>query len=124
MEDYFKDVPDKIVADDIKNYLSKKTDKHFFSDIYKGRTVLRPNDLIEFYSNKDIITLYQGGLGMGNYIRVEYSTKENKYIYYTINSNEKQREDFKSDNWVEFHTYVRKELLDLLILFNDGVNTR
>ena len=121
MENYFKDVPDTIVTDDIKNYLSKKTDKHFFSDIYKGRTVLRPNDVIEFYYNKDIITLYQGSLGMGNYITVEYSTRENKYIYYTINSNEKPRENFKSDNWEEFHTYVRKELLDLLIWFNDVV---
>jgi hypothetical protein len=111
-------LPDKIVADDIENYLSKKTDKHFFSDIYNGKTLLNPTTLMNYYSNKDIIYLYEGGLGMGNSIKVAYSTQENKYIYYTINSNESPREDLKSDDWVTFHTYVRQQLLDLFIWFN------
>ena len=68
MEDILIHIPDKIVVDDIKNYLDKKTDKHFFSDIYNGKTFLSPNYLIKYYSNKDIINLYEGGLGMGNYI--------------------------------------------------------
>lgn len=118
MEECLIHLPDKIVADDIQNYLSGKTDKHLFSDIYEGRTALRPNVLIEYYSNKDIICLYEGGLGMDNYIRVAYSKDENKYIYYTINSNENPREDFKSDNWVDFHTYVRQQLLYIFLWFN------
>jgi hypothetical protein len=118
MEEFLNELPDKIVADDIQDYLSRKTNKHFFSDIYNGRTVLSPNELMQYYSNEDIICLYDGGLGMGNYSRVAYSTKENKYIYYTMNSNEDPREDFKSDDWKKFHTHVRKELLELCIWFD------
>jgi len=55
---------------------------------------------------------------MGNYISVAYSIKENKYIYYTINANENSVENYKSDNWIEFQSYVRKELLDIFIRFN------
>lgn len=117
MDAFLVQLPDKIVADDIINYLTKKTDKHLFSDIYRGRTALRPNDFIE-YGYKDIIHLYEGGLGMGNYIRVSYSVKENKYIYYTMNANEEPREAFTSDNWSEFHSHVRIKLLDLFVWFN------
>ena len=115
MEDILINIPDKIVVDDIKNYLDNKINKHPFSDIYNERTFLSPNNLIKYYSNKDIIYLYEGGLGMGNYISVAYSIKENKYIYYTINANENPVENYKSDNWIEFQSYVRKELLDLFI---------
>ena len=118
MEDILIHIPDKIVVDDIKNYLDKKTDKHLFSDIYNGKTSLSPNYLIKYYSNKDIINLYEGGLGMGNYISIAYSIKENIYIYYTINTNENPVENYKSDNWFEFQSYVRKELLDIFIRFN------
>jgi hypothetical protein len=38
MDAFLVQLPDKIVADDIINYLTKKTDKHLFSDIYRGRT--------------------------------------------------------------------------------------
>jgi hypothetical protein len=118
MEKLLLHLPDKIVADDITNFLLEKTNKHLFSDIYEGRTILNPNYLIQYNSNSDVISLYEGGVGFGNYLKVSYSIKENKYIYYTINQGESPRENFKSDNWLEFHTYVRKELLDLFIWFN------
>jgi len=35
LEDILNRLPDKIVADDIKNYLDKKTKMHLFSDICK-----------------------------------------------------------------------------------------
>jgi hypothetical protein len=81
------------------------------------RKGVRPNDFIE-YGYKDIIHLYEGGLGMGNYIRISYSVKENKYIYYTMISNEDPREAFTSDNWSEFYSHVRIALLDLFVWFN------
>ena len=118
MEDFLIHLPDKIVADDISNFLLKKTNKHFFSDIYEGRTLLTPNDIMQYNSNSDVIYLYEGGAGFGNYLRVSYSIKENKYIYYTINQGETPQENFKSENWTEFHTYVRKHLLDIFIWFN------
>ena len=117
MEDCLLQLPDKIVADDITNFLSKKTDKHLFSDIYNGKTCLNPNYFIRYYGNVNI-HLYEGSFGFGNYIKVIYSTKENKYIYYTINPNENPREDFASENWVEFHTYVRKALLNIFMWFD------
>ena len=120
MEDCLIHLPDKIVADDIKNFLHEKTDKHLFSDIYKGRTSLSPNFMIK-YGNadySDVIYLYEGGLGMGNYHSVVYSIKQQNYIYYTINANEKPHEIFKCENWKEFYTHVRKELIDMFVLFN------
>ena len=43
-------LPDKFVADDITTFLLKKTNKHLFSDIYEGRTILNPNCLMQYNS--------------------------------------------------------------------------
>lgn len=120
MESFLNLLPDKIVADDIKNYLNEKTKTHLFSDIYEGRTTLSPNRMIQHFSNADRVVLYGGGWGMGNYIEVHYSIKEKKYIYYFTSDTvgEGTRAEFKSENWIEFHTYVRKDLLDTFIHFN------
>jgi hypothetical protein len=112
-------LPDKIVVNDIENYLNKTSDKHFFSDIYEGRTPINPNGMIEYYCvGADVYTLYSGTWGLGFYIDICYSTKEQKYIYYQTSENTKH-EIFKSENWEEFHTYVRKDLYDMFIWFND-----
>jgi hypothetical protein len=50
-------------------------------------------------------------------IEVHYSIKEKKYIYYNISDGDIY-EKFKSEDWIEFHTYVRKDLLDMFIHFN------
>ena len=71
MEKLLIHLPDKIVADDITNFLLKKTNKHLFSDIYEGRTILNPNCLMQY--NSEAISLYEGGVGFGNYLRVSYS---------------------------------------------------
>ena len=121
IEDILNRLPDKIVADDIKNYLDNITETHLFSDIYKGRTSLYPNSLIKYLPNADRVLLYGGGWGMGNYIEVHYSTKEKKYMYYCI-SGEETHVNFESEDWTEFYTYVRKDLLDTFIWFNTPKN--
>ena len=120
MEDILLRLPDKIVADDVKNYLDKTKTHHLFSDIYKGRTSLYPHPMIQYLSNADRIVLYGGGWGMGNYLEVHYSTKTNKYMYYQTGGSvdEKTQVHFECDNWTEFYTYVRKNLLDTFIWFN------
>lgn len=125
MEDLFNNIdevliklPNKIVAEDIKNFLTKKKNKHLFSDIYNERTLINPNSFIKYTSNLDIISLYEGGTGLGTYLRVVYSIKENKYIFYTINQFEDPVENFKSENWLEFYLYVCKKLFDIFIWFN------
>jgi hypothetical protein len=125
IDDFLIILPDKIVADDIKNFLTKNTNTHFFSNIYEGKTLLNPTPFIKHFSNSETIYLYEGSLGSGNYIRVVYSIKEKKYIYYTINEkkyvyykinqDQLEREDFKSDNWLEFHSYVCKKILEYFI---------
>lgn len=124
IDDILNRLPDKIVADDIKNYLDEKTKTHLFSDIYKGRTSLSPNRMIQYLSNTDRVVLYGGGWGMGNYIEVYYSTKEKKYIYYNTSGAVGQgtHADFESEDWTEFYTYVRKDLLDTFISFNPPKN--
>ena len=102
------------------NFLNKKTDKHFFSNIYKERTTLNPNYLIEEMSNEYKIPLYTGGWGMGYYIDVDYFIKEQKYVYYAHEGGTTLTELFKSDNWKEFSEYVRKDLLDMFIHFNEN----
>jgi hypothetical protein len=114
--DTFVNLPNKIVADDIVNYSDKITDKHLFSDIYEGRTTLNPDTLLE-YSALGRINLYHGGWGLGNYIRVWYSIKEKIYIYDT-GDDEDSAVLFKSGNWIEFHEYVRKDLLVTFMHFN------
>ncbi len=120
VEYFLNRLPDRIVADDIKNYLDKKTETHLFSNIYKGRTILSPNLMIENFSNADSVALYGGGWGMGNYIEVRYSIKEKKYMYYYTSGaiGEGTHADFESEDWTEFYTYVRKDLLDTFIHFN------
>ena len=124
IEDILNHLPDKIVADDIKNYLDNITETHLFSDIYKGRTSLYPNRLIHYLSNADSVVLYVGGWGMGNYIEVHYSTKEKKYRYYCTNDtvDKETYVNFESEDWTEFYTYVRKDLLDTFIWFNTPKN--
>jgi len=125
MEDILNRLPDKIVADDIKNYLDKKTETHLFSDICKGRT-LYPYEAywIEYASNADRVVLYGGGFGMGNYVVVHYSIKEKKYMYYCTSGevDEDTHAHFESENWTEFYTYVRKDLLDTCVSFNTPKN--
>ena len=74
---------DEIVADDIRNFVSKKTNTHLFSNIYEGKTFINPRgfDLYDLKYNTDLIYLYEGGFGMGHYCSITYSIKQKKYIY-------------------------------------------
>jgi hypothetical protein len=65
----------------------------------------------------DRINLYAGGWGHGFYIRVWYSIKEKIYIY-DAGEISNFSVIFKSGNWIEFHEYVRKYLLETFIHFN------
>jgi hypothetical protein len=128
IKNFLKSIPDKIVADDVYNYLSKtknylsgKAEKHLFSDIYEKRTSLYPNAMLHHMSTADKIALYGGGWGMGNYINVYYSAIEKKYLYYKTGDNNVYA-DFESANWEEFYVYVRKDLLDTYIWFNTPRN--
>jgi hypothetical protein len=114
--DTLVNLPNKIVSDDIVNFLDLKTDKHLFSDIYEGRTTLNPYRLLE-KSPLDRINLYAGGWGHSFYIRVWYSIKENIYTY-DAGEIGNFSVIFKSGNWIVFHEYVRKDLLDTFIHFN------
>lgn len=120
IKDIVSRLPDKIVADDITNYLTGKTKTHLFSAIYENRTSLYPNGLIQHMSNADKIGLYEGGWGTGNYISVHFSITEKKYLYYKTGGpvNVDTLVDFQSEDWTEFYTYVRKDLLDTFIWFN------
>lgn len=114
IEDVLNQLPDEIVADDIKNYLNKTTDSHLFSNIYEGKTIISPFTMIKHFKNQETIILYHGGFGLGKYVEIAYSKKQNKYIYYTLcnEENKNYKEHFKCENWVEFCTYVRQHLLD------------
>jgi hypothetical protein len=76
--------------------------------------------MIQYLSNADRVVLYGGGWGMGNYIEVHYSTKEKKYMYYYTSGaiGQGTHADFESEDWTEFYTYVRKDLLDTFIHCN------
>jgi len=110
-------LPDKVVIDDIKNYLTNKTGSHLFSNIYEGKTLLSPDNFIKYRATPHIIYLYSGGCGQGNYINIAYSFDDNKYIYVIINAGENPRTAFKSENWEEFHAYVCKDLHNLFTWF-------
>lgn len=119
MEEALIHIPDKFVADDIRNFLTKKTDTHLFSNIYEGKTFINPYNF-DFYRNSDSIKLYEGGFGMGYYCELAYSIEQKKYIYYIFDHEcEKLREGYKSENWEEIHDHVWKELLDIFISFNN-----
>ena len=115
-------LPDKIVADEVVNYVHTPPPHHthLFSNIYKGRTTLNPAAEYKWHMFLDKITLYDGGWGQGNYIEVSYSTKENMYIYASGNGDSYTCNNtlFKSGNWVEFHEYVRKDLHEMFVHFN------
>ena len=118
MDDILIHIPDKIVADDIKSYLTNKSETHLFSNIYKGKTYISPNRMID-YTDRQTIELYNGSFNMGYYFRVVYSVVKNKYIYYKNNTGEILEEYFSSENWLHFHSYVFKDLLDIFIWFNE-----
>jgi len=116
-EEFLQQIPDKIVVDDIMNYLNNIKDKHFFSDIYDGKTIINPAPFLEYHSNSDVIYLYEGNFGQGNYIGILYSTKEEKYIYFTsfdlydINS---QNKIYENQDWNDIHKYVRNHIFNTL----------
>lgn len=125
METVLLKIPDKIVADDIRNFLinwkstTTKTPEHLFSNIYEGRTLITPNTLIEYKSSSDFINLYEGGVGLGHYIGVGYLVDKKKYVYYTCTyGNPVFNYQFETDKWDEMYTYAKKEMLELFIHFN------
>lgn len=122
MDNILYNIPDKIVADDITNFLSDYKYKHLFSDIFEGRTALCPHNFIVEKSNVEEIYLYEGGWGFGNYMRIVYSIKEKMYIFYTFSTEDKENPpvEFKSDDWDKFHKYVRQYMLDTFMWFNKG----
>ncbi len=120
-EDFLNFIPDKIVVIDIINFLNNNKNNHFFSDIYDGKTIINPNPFLEYHSNSNIIYLYEGNFGQGNYIGIMYLIQEDKYVYFTsddlydINS---QYKIYESQDWNDIHKYVREHVSNTLQAIN------
>lgn len=100
------------VLDDVVNHSDGKT--HMFSDIFEGRTALHPQTQLYMYNvDPNILDLYSGGFGMGNYVHVTYSKTDNKYRYLTAGYGDKWDERYSSEDWESFREYVRKEIFDV-----------
>jgi hypothetical protein len=119
MERILEYIPDKNIVDDILNFINNKSKKHYFSEIYKGRTMIYPCFLMEYCSDDNVIKLYNGGNGLGHYMEVVYLVNEEKYAFYTINDGCNPNEMFKCNDWNIFVTFVRNYLHDCFVWFNE-----
>jgi|LauGreDrversion4_2_1035121.scaffolds.fasta_scaffold135314_2 hypothetical protein len=110
-------IPDKAVVDDIINFITYKSDKHFFSDIYNGMTMIYPSQCIE-YSIKD--GLYTGCSGFGYYMCIDYDCDEKTYYFYSRNNRDQVVTKYECEYWDDMVEYVRNFILDLFISLIDN----
>ena len=118
-EEFLKEIPDKIVRDDmwlrINSYIQiNKKDNippNLFNEFFEGRA-LYPDicGLIEGF-NDNRLKLYGGGFGQGHCHEICFDRSKRQYIYSTITVGDRRRNDkFSSSNWNE----IQKLVLDYM----------
>lgn len=111
IENILSKVPNKLVVNDIIQFIKTKD---FNSHLFSNSKNIYPNVHIQYNNSADRIKLYDGGLGHGYYISIDYCISENKYIYCGVmDGYTSEMEIFKSENWDEVVKYVKCHMLNI-----------
>ena len=107
--DYIKILNEKIYTDIIE-YNKSQNNNHIFTHIHNGRC-LYPCAMYRNTHNEDksICYLYDGGLGMGNYIKIIFDKVSQEYKFIGYNPFHKSSTlIYKTKEWDEMFNYVCK----------------
>jgi hypothetical protein len=93
---------------DIISFNDNKQHNHIFSHIHNGKCLYPCATYRNIYNeDKSICYLYDGGLGMGNYIKIIFNKTTQQYYFEGYNSfNNLTTLLHKTKQWDEMYNYV------------------
>jgi hypothetical protein len=99
---YIEKIPDLIIRNDLK-YRHDFNYKHIFYEIGKGN-IFYPECYL--YENKTEINLYGGFNENGLFHRVKYDFEKQKYIFFSMDSEDEILNIFETTLWNEMYEYI------------------